>query len=348
MRSRHKSVTVALVLLAAMLGVGGFMPLPYLTYAPGPVYDTLGSVDGTPLVSISGRSTFDSDGRLDMTTVREFGGPDTGVYLSDAIRAWLDPTIRIVPQESVYPDDSLSDDQVNQINAEAFRISQGEAVGAALTYLGVPVTSQVLVTAVVQDSPSDGVINAGSEVVSVDGTSITAPAEVVQLVRSKPIGTTHVFVMKKDGVTKRASVTSVPLPSDKSLPFVGIALGVNYQAPFDIRFALENVGGPSAGMMFALSIVERLTPGDMTGGAHIAGTGTITGKGEVGPIGGIQQKLVGAKRAGAELFLAPEKNCDEVRGSIPEGLLVVKVSTLAEAVDVITRHGRGERSFPSC
>jgi Lon-like protease len=200
----------------------------------------------------------------------------------------------------------------------------------------------------VKDSPSDGVIRAGSEVVSVDCTAVTAPGEVVQLVRSKPIGTTHAFVMKTKGVRSRASVTSVPLPSDKSLPFVGIALGVNYQAPFDIEFALDNVGGPSAGMMFALSIIERLTPGDMTGGAHIAGTGTITGRGDVGAIGGIQQKLVGARRAGAVLFLAPETNCDEVRGNVPDGLIVAKVATLAQAVDVVTRHGRGERSFPSC
>jgi Lon-like protease len=348
MQQGSRSVTAAFVLLAAMLAVAGFVPVPYLTYAPGPVYDTLGSVGGTPLVTISGRATYDSDGRLDMTTVREFGGPDRGVFVADAVRAWFDPAIRIVPQETVYPDDSLSGEQVSQRNAELFRISQAGAVGAALTYLGIPVESRVLVTAVVEGSPSQGRIRAGSEVLTVDEEPITSPGQLVGIVRGAPIGTTFDFVVRRDGDIERHSVTSVPLPSDRQVPFVGLSLGVDYDAPFDIRFALDNVGGPSAGMMFALSIIERLTPGDMTGGKHIAGTGSIEIDGRIGAIGGIQQKMAAAQRAGATLFLAPEGNCSEVRGSVPDGLIVAKVATLSEAVEFVTAHGQGEREFPRC
>ena len=343
-----RSITAATVLLGLMLLVASFVPLPYLTFAPGPVYNTLGKVEGTSLVTISGRQTYDVSGELDMTTVREFGGPEQGVYLADAIRAWLDPAVTVVPKEKVYPDDSVTDKQVELQQAEDFRLSQAEAVGAALNYLKIPVTEQILATTIVKGSPSDGVIRAGSQIISVDGALIRKPSDVVQAVRSKPIGSRLDFVIVKDGQQVTKTLTTAKNPNDPKLPFVGMMVGVNYKAPFDIKFELDNVGGPSAGTMFALSIIDRLTPGAMTGGKHIAGTGTIDGDGQVGPIGGIAQKMVGAKRAGATLFLAPAENCNEVVGNIPKGLTVARVATLTEAVDIVTAYGKGQKFFPAC
>lgn len=345
---RPLSVRLASAFLSIGIVVTAFVPLPYLTYAPGPTYDTLGEVDNKPLVSITGTSTYPSDGDLRMTTIREFGGPQDGVYLLDAIRAWFDPSITVVPKESVYPDDSVTDEQVQQEAAEAFSLSQNEAVGAALKYLKIPVQEFVIAQTIVKGSPSEGKVNAGSKIVSVDGVIMTTPKQVVEAVRGKPIGTALTFVVEKDGVPSTQILKSAPNPTDKTLPYVGMSVALRFVPPFDITFQLDQVGGPSAGTMFALSIIERLTPGDMTGGKNIAGTGTIDGEGNVGAIGGIAQKMIGAKRAGATLFLAPESNCDEVIGNVPRGLIVAKVSTLAQAVDVVTRYGKGETTFASC
>jgi PDZ domain-containing protein len=120
--------------------------------------------------------------------------------------------------------------------------------------------------------------------------------------------------------------------------------------PFDVEISLEKVGGPSAGLMFSLGIIDTVTPGDLTGGKHIAGTGTISPDGLVGPIGGIEQKLQGARAGGATLFLAPAANCQEVAGRIPDGLQVVRVETLAEARDAVERAGNGQDTsgLPAC
>jgi PDZ domain-containing protein len=103
-------------------------------------------------------------------------------------------------------------------------------------------------------------------------------------------------------------------------------------------------------MMFALGIVDKLTPGEMTGGEVLAGTGTIDSSGQVGPIGGIRQKLWGADEAGADWFLAPASNCDEVTGHVPDGMRVFAVKTLDEARSVVEAIGDGEdtSAFASC
>lgn len=346
-RTRPRSIRLASFFLSVGLVVTAFVPVPYLTYAPGPTYNTLGDVDNKQLVSISGVNTYASNGQLRMTTIREFGGPDDGVYLLDAIRAWIDPAITVVPKESVYPD-SVTDEEVRQEAAEAFSLSQNEAVGAALNYLKIPVSEFVIAQTIVKDSPSDGQVSAGSRIVSVDGVLMETPKQVVDAVRSKPIGTALTFVVEKDGVPSTRILKSAPNPADKKVPYVGMSVALQYVPPFTVKFQLDDVGGPSAGTMFALSIVERLTPGDMTGGKSIAGTGTIDGDGHVGPIGGIAQKMIAAKRAGSALFLAPEANCAEVVGNEPDGLIVAKVATLTEAVDVVTRFGKGETTFPAC
>lgn len=344
---RPRSVRLASFFLSVGLVVTAFVPLPYLTYAPGPTYDTLGEVDSKLLVSISGVNTYASNGELRMTTISEFGGPQEGVYLLDAIRAWFDPAITVVPKESVYPD-SVTNEQVAQEAAEAFSLSQNEAIGAALNYLKIPVEEYVIAQTIVKGSPSDGNVSAGSRIVAVDGVPIETPKQVVDAVRAKPVGSTITFALEKDGVASTKILTSAANPHDSKVGFVGMSVALQYVPPFSIKFQLDQVGGPSAGTMFALSIVERLTPGDMTGGKKIAGTGTIDGAGDVGAIGGIAQKMIGAKRAGAQLFLAPDANCADVVGNEPQGLIVAKVSTLSQAVDVVTRFGNGETQFATC
>ena len=103
-------------------------------------------------------------------------------------------------------------------------------------------------------------------------------------------------------------------------------------------------------MMFALGIIDTLTPGSLNGGEKVAGTGTISADGTVGPIGGIRQKLWGAKDAGADWFLAPESNCDEVVGHVPDGLRVFAVEDLDDSLAVLDaiRDGGDLDALPTC
>lgn len=334
--SRLAALAGALVLLVA-----GFVPLPFVILAPGPTYDTLGDVDGVRLVTISGTRTYPSEGELDMTTVREFGGPQTGVYLLEAMRAWLSPNLRVVPRETFYPDAEQTEEQVAQVAAEAFRISQAEATGAALNYLDIPVTTEVVVTTVIADMPADGVIRAGSVIVAVNGQPVTSTRATAMAVRSQPVGSTVTVTLEFRSQRTDVSLVTVANPDDPTASFIGVGLGLRYQAPFDIRFELDDVGGPSAGLMFALALVDLLTPEDLTDGVVIAGTGTIDADGTVGPIGGAAQKVVGARRDGAELFLVPRANCSDVSGQIPEGIQVVPVETLSDAVETLRDFAAG-------
>jgi PDZ domain-containing protein len=131
---------------------------------------------------------------------------------------------------------------------------------------------------------------------------------------------------------------------------IGINVTMEYQFPFKVEIQLDKVGGPSAGMMFALGIIDKLTPGAIQGGADVAGTGTIDQAGTVGPIGGIQQKLYGAKNAGADWFLAPAENCNEVTGHIPDGLKVFAVKTIDDSIAVLDaiRTGADTSTLPAC
>ncbi len=139
------------------------------------------------------------------------------------------------------------------------------------------------------------------------------------------------------------------MAEDGETPVIGVFVGGDYEFPFEVRIQLENVGGPSAGMMFALGIVDKLTPGELNGGLEVAGTGTISGSGEVGAIGGIRQKLWGAQRAGADWFLAPASNCAEVAGQVPAGLTVVAVDTLDDAIGALEAIAADDTaSLPAC
>ena len=136
----------------------------------------------------------------------------------------------------------------------------------------------------------------------------------------------------REGVAQDITVSPVLSEAETPSPIIGVEIGATYVFPVEIAVQLGDVGGPSAGQMFALAIVDKLTPGSLTGGAMVAGTGTISEAGAIGPIGGIRQKMYGAVRAGADYFLAPASNCDEVVGHIPDGLRVFAVDSLGDSI----------------
>lgn len=334
-------VTTTALLVAAFL-----LPVPFVKLSPGPTFNVIGQDGGSDVIAISGTQTYPTTGSLDMTTVYESGGPRGGLTFVDAIGSWLNPSDAVVPQELLFPDD-VSREDVAKAQAIMFDTSQSNAVAAAMRYLGKPVTTEVVANAIYPDTPADGVIEAKDQIVSVDGTTITSAQQVVDAVRNQPVGTTLEITVRRDGQDKTVSVTTADNPDSPGTPYLGIGVGELYSADFSVDFTLQDVGGPSAGLMFAVGIVDKLTPDNLTGGQHIAGTGTIEPDGTVGPIGGIRQKLVGARDAGATLFLMPASHCGEVAGHIPDGLTVTPVKTLTDAIDAIHAYTAGE-SVPSC
>ncbi len=318
-------VTVALFAVALVL------PVPYVKLAPGPTFNVIGQFDGADVISISGTETFPTTGTLNMTTVRESGGPRGGLTFFDAVGSWFNAADAVVPRELIYPDD-ISGEQVKARNAAMFSTSESDAVAAALNFLDLPIQTEIVATAVVVDAPADGIFQPRDQIIAVNGEPVSAPGDVVSAVQKAPVGTEFTFDIRRAAQDEQILVTSAENPDNAGVPYIGISVGELYSADFDIEFTLTAVGGPSAGLMFATGIVDKLTPADLTDGKAVAGTGTIKPDGTVGPIGGIRQKLAGARADGAELFLMPAQHCAEAQGHIPEGLTVVPVSTLSEAI----------------
>ena len=349
-RSRLSRRAVALIISGGatlvLVVVAFLLPVPFVKLAPGPTFNVIGDADGQPVIAIDGAATFPVSGSLDMTTVRESGGPRGGLTFIDAFASWFDPQDAVVPRELIYPDD-VSGEDVKARQAALFSTSKSDAIAAALNYLELPLTSEVIATAVYSGTPADGAFEAGDQIRTLDGAAVTEPRQVVEAIQGAPTGTDFAFGIRRLGTDSTITVTSADNPEKPGTPYIGIGVGEFFAAEFDIDFTLADIGGPSAGLVFATGIIDKLTPEDLTGGRTIAGTGTINPEGEIGPIGGIRQKLAGARNDGAELFLMPATHCVEAEGHIPDGLTVAPVKTLTEAIDAI-KDWRAGGSLAEC
>lgn len=339
----------------ALVGVTtiAFIPAPFVIEEPGPVYDTLGSVsvggDEVPLISIPTEETYPTDGSLDMLTVSIHGNRDELPNWVEIAAAYLDPSRAVLPIDEVYPE-GVSLEQSNEQSRVDMENSQKEAIAAALTHLGYEFDSELTVVQTQEGSPADGVLLEGDIIESVNGETFEdVPGLREEIARNGAEKAAEV-VVRRDGAERTLEITPALSEGDDPVPIFGIIVGGEYDFPFNVEIQLENVGGPSAGMMFALGIIDKLTPGELNGGENVAGTGTITATGEVGPIGGIRQKLYGAQGAGAEWFLSPEANCDEVVDHIPSGLTVFSVQTLDDAIAVLEAIESGDdtSTLPTC
>ncbi|GAB1642945.1 PDZ domain-containing protein [Krasilnikovia sp. MM14-A1259] len=337
---RRRGVTVILgALFTALLAIGVMAtPLPYVVLKPGPTVNTLGSDNGKEVIQVTKAATSTSTGQLRMTTV----GVQPDVELIWAIRGWFSKEQAVVPRELIYPPDR-SEKQVEQDNKEEFQSSQSSAETVALRKLGYPV--QTYVKNVTAGGPSEGKLRAGDVVTAVDGTSVTSPEKLTELIRAKPAGTGLSVTYTRDGKPGTVTISS-KADKDGKTPRIGVEIEKRQPHPFTVKIALDEIGGPSAGLMFTLGIIDKLSPEDLTGGKIIAGTGTIDDDGDVGPIGGIPQKLVGAKNAGAQIFLVPADNCAEaVRNSVP-GLPMAKVATVDDALTAVKTFTSGGTPTP--
>lgn len=343
--AKKRLISLSTVFVA--LGVAAlFQPVPYVLERPGPLFNTLGEVDGTQLVSISGTKTYPTRGELNMTTVSVYGGPQQGIDVIQAIGGWFNPKVNVIPREIVYPED-LTEQQQEQESVADFSASQSDATAAALNYLQLPVQSKILVSSIESGLPADGVLEPGDIVLTVNGVEVTTARQTIALIRIPPVGKVVQMSVLRKGLIKNVKMKTVAHPENAKWPFIGIGIDNDYEAEFNIDFGVDDVGGPSGGTMFALSIIDKLTPGSLTNGKVIAGTGTISPDGTVGAIGGIAQKMIASVDHGAELFLAPQSNCDDVVGHIPVGLKVVPVKTLSQAVKVL-QDFKDKKPLASC
>jgi PDZ domain-containing protein len=338
--ARARTFTVALLVLLAVLVLAGIPRVPLVALSPGPTFDTLGAVQGQTVVTVSSRPTYPTSGRLEMTTV----GVTDQLNTYDALRAWFDPRKELVPRAAIYPP-GKSAQQVEQENTAQFTTSENDAEVAALTYLHQPV--KVVVGPLSANAPATGVLKEGDQLLSVKGQQVTSPAQVSQiLTTTRPGDRVAVSYQRGDGPVTQGMVTVGARP-DGPQGFLGITPEGQPLDPNQIVIKLGDIGGPSAGLIFALAVIDKLTPDDLTGGKVIAGTGTIYPTGQVGPIGGITLKMLGARQSGATVFLVPAANCAEAAAHPPPGLQLVKVTALADAVDALTAVKQG-RPAPAC
>jgi Lon-like protease len=344
--ARAVTLAVAMVATSLLVAICSVLPAPYAVASPGPTRDTLGEHDGEPLIQIEGEPTYDSTGQLLLTTVRVGGGPGFPVTLTDVLRGWWDAARSVVPVEAYYqPTDTRQ--EIDERNQEAMISSQENATVAALEELGYTVPTVLEVYRTAPDTGADGVLEPGDVIVAVGGTPVESFSALSAELDAVEPGSTVVIGVVRNGTRTDLEVVTTDDGTGRSL--LGVIIDPEFDLPVDVRIAIENIGGSSAGTMFALGIIDSLTEADETGGETIAGTGTINLAGEVGPIGSIRQKLVGATRDGATWFLAPESNCEPVVGHVPDGLRVVKVTTLAEARAAVEAIGAGEgEDLPSC
>jgi PDZ domain-containing protein len=332
---RGRTLIVGGAASAVLLTAAVAIPIPYVAVSPGVTYNVLGSVGDTQVISFTGDGVpagageaEPGEGHLNMTTI----SISDGITLFESLGLWASGRFALAPREDYFPPDQTVE-QVEAQNAQAFRDSQSAAEIAALRYLNYP--NVVYVGDIANDSPSSGILQPQDRIIDLDGTPITDFASLQAALAPTSPGQTVSVTVDRDGQNVTEKVTLGSNPAVGSQGVLGVGAVQRPTAPFGITISLERIGGPSAGLMFTLGIIDRLSGQDLTGGQFIAGTGTIDPDGNVGPIGGILLKMIAAREAGARVFLVPADNCAEALTQVPDGLQLVKVATLDDATSAL-------------
>ena len=344
MSRRSLTLLIASVGTAVAIAVSVLVPVPYVILGPGPTLNTLGKdSSGHPLITISGRPSYPVSGHLNMVTVSYQGCQGDRFNIFTALVAWLNPRRAVVPESEICPA-GQTQKQTQQQDTQQMTSSQQTATAAALTELHIPYSTQVYVVQAEKGFPAYGVLKAGDVITKVDAQPVTSQAALTRMITAHPAGSTLTVTVIRGGQAKQVRVGT---RQSGGHPVMGVEIGGRYKFPFQVKISVGDIGGPSAGLMFALAIIDKLTKLDLTGGKFIVGTGEIEASGKVDAIGGIQQKMIGARNAGATVFLTPAANCADAKGAVPKGLRLVKVSTLNDAVTALESLRSGKPA-PSC
>jgi PDZ domain-containing protein len=346
---RGATVVSAGVLVIVLCVLAWLLPVPYVAMGPGPAVNTLGSPGGTNVIEVTGHRTYPTNGRLDLTTVT-MTSPDSKLSLIGVVKSWLDPAAAVVPRTYVYPQ-GQTPTQVRKQNTVEMTDSQQIAVAAGLAAADIPVRATVVVVKVLPGTPSVGKLKPKDRLVSVQGKPVRSAIGLRNAIRKHKPGDTIDLGIIRDGVRRTVRIVAGKAQDDPHVAAVGIETAVTgYQSHTKVKVNLpEVIGGPSAGMMFALAIYDKVKPGPLAGGRVVAGTGTIDAAGSVGPIGGIQQKIHGARDAGATVFLAPAGDCADAGRAQVSGITVYRVQTLDDSIKVLTELDKNEPvTVPQC
>ncbi len=347
MSQRLIAALLAAPLVLALFVAAWFTSLPYATYEPGPTVDVLDQPDGSETIQVRGVKTYRDTGELRLTTV-SVSPVGKKLSLPELMWAWFDDEEAVLPYDYVHPDDVTAEEDERQ-GAVSMVTSQDVAIANALRELDYDVESALQVAYVVPDSPSDGALEVRDVVLRVDGEAVDSPQMLVDSIRDTPDGESVTLQVERRGEKRDVELTPQKDPED-GVKRVGFTPGQGFRYPFDVTVNIDpNIGGPSAGLMFALGIYDTLTEGSLTGGGVVAGTGTLDLDGAVGPIGGVQQKIAGAERDGAELFLVPPDDCDEALGVDDGSPRLVRAETFESALEAVQAWAEDpDADLPSC
>ena len=332
---RHRAPRWPFVLVGLFLLTGAAVlalwpvKVPYFAIAPGPVEEV------ADLISVEDVPVYATNGDLFLLTV---GLREVNVF--EFVEAELDPRVDLVGRDVIRPP-GVTQEQQTRTNLQAMDQSIDAAVYVALTRLGYEVgfTGQgVAILEVVADTPADGVLQVGDVITRIEGTPVATSDDASNEIRSHAIGDTISLVGTRNGEPLSVSITLAPHPEVEGAPMVGVVLdtvNLDLDLPIDLQVDSRNIGGPSAGMMYAITVLDLLTEDDLTKGHRIAGTGTISLDETVGAIGGVRQKVFAARSVGAEYILVPTDNYDEALTAAGKDIEVVAVATLQDALDFL-------------
>jgi PDZ domain-containing protein len=348
----RRTLASALVagLLLALGGAALLLPVPYVTRSPGPTVNVLGRTGDKEIIGVRGHRTYATEGDLRLTTVY-VTSPSRRIGLGEALAAWFDKSQAVYPRDAIYPPDQSVQDAQQQSTVEMVS-SQDTAIAAALTELGYRLPLRIEILQVTKGSPASGKLEVRDRIQQINGVRIRDVEQVRSSIQRTGVGESATFVVRRGQQTRQVDITAKASPEDPERAVVGVQIGTGYDFPFDVSVRLaENIGGPSAGLIFALGVYDTLTPGSLTGGTHIAGTGTIDKDGDVGSIGGIQQKIVAARDAGAKIFLVPPGNCGSALNAdvSKDEIKLVKAPTLHSAVESLEAYAESTSAdLPGC
>ncbi|GAA1604907.1 PDZ domain-containing protein [Leucobacter chromiireducens subsp. chromiireducens] len=343
-QQRRSRWALSIALAACIVLLAAVIPSPFTVERPGPVVNTLGEarIDGEsrPVISIPGAKTYPTTGELNLLTVSLVGSPEHPASWLALVPALVDPSQRIAPRSDFFPEGTTLEDREAQGTVQ-MQSSQAQAAAAAYRALGEDVPVELTVAAVSEDGPAVGVLQDGDVILRAGGSPVADFAGLRDAIIAAGAGSELTLDVRRDGAEQSVVLTPA-VPEGGTDPLIGAIISSVYDLPHEVDISLSEIGGPSAGMIFALGIVDQLTPGDMLDGRAVSGTGTVNDHGEVGPIGGLEQKMWAAERAGSDLFLMPMGNCADLPKRVPDGLQIAPVATLDEALDAIADSGAGK------
>jgi PDZ domain-containing protein len=354
MSQRLMAAMIAGPLGLVLLVLSVFLPLDYVTYRPGYTVDVLAETEGSEIIQVDGHPTYRDDGELRMTTVlvslpRDDDG-DCGSgcrkNLYELMAAWIDPDDAVYPYDAVY-DDAETQESNDRDGAVAMVTSQDAAIAVALRELGIKFTSAVEVSFVQEGMPAEGKLLVRDILLEINGAKVTSAQQLYDAVQDTGPGESVDLRIRRDRTELDVSIEPTTVDGER---LIGITPGNGFEFPFDVKVDIDpDIGGPSAGLMFSLAIYDTLTPGSLTGGRTVAGTGEIDPGGKVGAIGGIQQKIAGAREDGAELFLVPADNCEDALGADAGDMRLVRATTMPESLGAIQDWvADPDADLPSC